>query len=66
MEDLQGLKDFGKRVGQGRESEFLRSVCFYLHLQAGEARGFLDNESSYLNVEFEDTQFKSLGIPLIT
>ena len=42
-------------------------MCLYLHLQDGEARGFfLDNANSYLNAEFQETQFKSLGTQLIT
>lgn len=32
----------------------------------GRGGGGLDNENSDLNVEFQETQFKSLGIQLIT
>ena len=41
-------------------------MCLQLYPWAVEARGFLDSESSSLNVEFKETQFKCLGTQLIT
>lgn len=44
--------------GQGKESEVSWPMCLHLHLQVGETRGILDNESSYVNVELKEIQFK--------
>lgn len=44
--------------GKRKESEVLWPMCLHLHLQVEETRGILDNESSYVNDELKEIQFK--------